>query len=361
MSFLQLRAARKVFPDGTEAVRGIDLAVEKGELVVLLGPSGCGKTTTLRMVAGLETPTAGRILMGGEDVTALRPAKRDIGFIFQFYALYPHMTVRGNLSFPLENTGVRRGERERLVRETAEQMGITHLLDRHPAHLSGGDQQKVSVARAMIRHPRLWLMDEPLGTIDAAKRMELREWIRQKHLAMKVTTLYVTHDQEEAMSLGDRVVVMNEGRVEQIGVPLAVYDRPASLFTADFIGSPGMNLLPGEVAAETGQTVFRPHDSDARIPLAHGGTPGAAVLGIRGEFVRPDPAGPLAGTVVLDEYLGASRSVHLELGGGARLVMRADTRQSFAQGERIRVQLHPDHVRIFDPESGRRRDNGDST
>ena len=217
MNFLILYGLRKVYPDGTEAVKGIDLSVEEGEFIVLLGPSGCGKTTTLRMIAGLEVPTGGQVVMAGRDVTYLRPSERDVGFVFQFYALYPHMTVEKNIAFPLESIGMPRWEREKVVVETIRRLGIKHLLGLYPRQLSGGDQQRVALARAMVRRPRLYLMDEPLGTLDEDQRLEMREFIRSHQLEMKVTTIYVTHDQEEAMNLADRIVVIHDGKVIEQG------------------------------------------------------------------------------------------------------------------------------------------------
>lgn len=334
MSFLELQDLRKVYPDGTEAVRGIRLSVEEGEFVVLLGPSGCGKTTTLRMVAGLETVTGGRIVLGGQDVTALRPSQRDVGMVFQFYALYPHMTVRENIEFPLINLG--KTDRRARLQEVVRRIGIGHLLDRYPRQLSGGDQQRVALARAMVRRPKLFLMDEPLGTLDADRRLEMREFIRDQQLQERVTTLYVTHDQEEAMSLADRIAVMDQGRILQVGTPSEVYENPANLFVANFVGSPGMNFVDGEVLGG----FFEPGHIPVRAP------DGKATLGIRSEYVLPDPNGPISGRVVMDEYLGSCRSIHLETALG-RLIMRSA--EPYGVGEVLRLRLDPDHVRIFEP------------
>ena len=243
MSFLQLERLEKTYPDGTRAVVGIDFAAEAGELVVLLGPSGCGKTTTLRMVAGLELATRGLIRLAGREITRLPPSQRDIGMVFQFYALYPHLSVRDNIGFPLRAAGLATPEIRRRVAALAHQMSLQRLLPLYPRQLSGGDQQKVSLARAMVRRPAIFLMDEPLGTLDADQRLALRELIRAEQLASKVTTLYVTHDQEEAMCIADRIVVMAGGRIRQVGTPAEVYDDPADTFVATFLGSPPMNLL----------------------------------------------------------------------------------------------------------------------
>ena len=217
MSFLALDRVEKTYPDGTRAVNGIDLAIEEGEFIVLLGPSGCGKTTTLRMIAGLELATGGSIRLAGNDVTRLRPSQRDVGMVFQFYALYPHLTVRDNIGVPAARGRPGRRRRQRRVDAVAARMDLERLLPLYPKQLSGGDQQKVSLARAMVRRPAVYLMDEPLGTLDADQRLAMRELIRAEQLASGVTTIYVTHDQEEAMSLADRIVVMEGGRIRQVG------------------------------------------------------------------------------------------------------------------------------------------------
>ncbi|MCZ6598982.1 MAG: ABC transporter ATP-binding protein [Planctomycetota bacterium] len=349
MSFLELTALEKTFPDGTRAVKGIDLAIEEGELVVLLGPSGCGKTTTLRMIAGLETATAGTIRMGGRDVTKLRPSQRDVGFVFQFYALYPHMSVAANIAFPLKCAGMPQAEQRRVIQNVVARLGLQDLLDERPHELSGGDQQRVALARAMVRRPIVWLMDEPLGTLDADRRMEMCEFLRARQLEERVTTVYVTHDQAEAMRLADRIVVMSAGEILQAGPPIEVYDEPASLFVANFVGSPGMNLVPGEVRGGA----FRPRMSEASIPLAGAAPEGPATLGVRPEFVRNDPDGPISGEVVVDEYLGADRCLHLRTGFG-RLVLRGGPDEVDQVGRSLSVSFDPAHVRLFDPESGER-------
>ncbi len=351
--FLELGGLAKTFPDGTEAVKGIDLSVAEGEFIVLLGPSGCGKTTTLRMIAGLEVPTAGRVLVAGEDVTGLRPSARDVGFVFQFYALYPHMTVRDNVAFPLDCVRTPRESREKTVDSVARRLGIERLMQLYPRQLSGGDQQRVALARAMVRHPRLYLMDEPLGTLDADLRQEMREFIRAQQLEMGVTTIYVTHDQEEAMTLADRIVVMEAGAIRQVGPPAQVHDDPADLFVANFIGSPGMNFVPGEVEVRDDATMFVPTGCGSSIPVERTLAPGTATLGVRPEHVRADPEGALAGTVVADEYLGSSRCVHLDAPFG-RLIMRAPPGARTAAGETIRLGFDAAHTRFFDPATGRR-------
>jgi multiple sugar transport system ATP-binding protein len=347
LSFLDLKALEKTYGDGTRAVRGIDLSIEQGELIVLLGPSGCGKTTTLRMIAGLELATAGSIRLGGVDVTLLRPSRRDVGMVFQFYALYPHLTVRQNIAFPLRAAGVSPSEIRDRVDAIAARMDLGKLLSRYPKQLSGGDQQKISLARAIIRHPAVYLMDEPLGTLDADQRLAMRELIRAEQLASKVTTIYVTHDQEEAMSLVDRIVVMEGGRIRQIGTPSEVYDHPADLFVATFVGSPGMNFIPGTLAEDRGNSFFLSASGQVQIGVPRPSRFGHATLGIRCEHVHEDPAGPIVGNVVTDEYLGSASNVHLDTEIG-RMIMRTDSASNFARGSTLRLSLDPVQVSLFD-------------
>jgi multiple sugar transport system ATP-binding protein len=341
MAFLELAGVHKTFPDGTAAVKGIDLSIERGQFVVLLGPSGCGKTTTLRMVAGLEIATAGTITLDGADVTTLPPSRRDVGFVFQFYALYPHLSVKDNVAFPLVSVGMRGSEVERKVMQVAEKLSLVPLLRRYPKELSGGDQQRVSLARAIVREPRLWLMDEPLGTLDADQRLSLREFIRARQLEAGVTTLYVTHDQEEAMSLADVVVVMEGGLIRQAGAPDVVYDRPADLFVANFVGSPGMSFVAGSI--EAGGSFVAPGGIRAAVPA---GTPvGEATLGIRPEYVLLDPAGAIAASLELDEYMGSHRFLHLR-GAFGKLAARVAADAALPPGE-VRLSLDPAHVNVF--------------
>ena len=351
MSFLSLERIEKTYPDGTRAVNGIDLAVDEGEFIVLLGPSGCGKTTTLRMVAGLELPTGGVIRLAGKEVTHLRPSRRDVGMVFQFYALYPHLTVRENISFPLRAAGLASGEIKTRVDAVAQRMQLEPLLQLHPKELSGGDQQKVSLARAMVRRPVVYLMDEPLGTLDADQRLVMRELIRTEQLASRVTTLYVTHDQEEAMSLADRIVVMEGGRIRQVGTPAEVYDRPADLFVASFVGSPGMNFIQGEVAGAGGKGLFVSEQGQLKVdvPLETSTvvSSGRGTLGIRCEHVHQDAAGPIVGRVVTEEYLGNARNVHVQTGCG-RLIMRTDALSERGLGAEVRLRLDSSQISIFD-------------
>ncbi|MBM3261868.1 MAG: ABC transporter ATP-binding protein [candidate division Zixibacteria bacterium] len=353
MSFLQIEGLRKTYADGTHAVKGVDIDANEGEFIVLLGPSGCGKTTTLRMIAGLETPTAGRILLEGNDIVLLRPGQRDVGFVFQFYALYPHLTVAANIAFPLENAGIGKEECRARVHAIARQTGLEALLDLFPGQLSGGDQQRVALARAMVRRPRLYLMDEPIGTLDAGLRLVLREFIREQQSETHVTTFYVTHDQEEAMALADRIVVVRDGEIRQMGEPEEVYERPADLFVAHFVGSPGMNLMDGALIEEGGERFLAgPGGTRLAFPAFAEGVRGAVTWGIRPEYLLVKDDGPLTGTVVLTEYLGARRYVYADTGWG-RVVALANTTAALPPGASIALRPDPAHLRLFDPATGK--------
>jgi multiple sugar transport system ATP-binding protein len=353
VSFLVLKGLQKTYADGTAAVRGIDLSIEEGELVVLLGPSGCGKTTTLRMVAGLELATGGSIRLGGNDVTSLRPSQRDVGMVFQFYALYPHLTVRQNIAFPLRAAGASPSEIRNRVDGVAARMDLGKLLSSYPQQLSGGDQQKVSLARAIVRRPAVYLMDEPLGTLDADQRLSMRELIRAEQMASKVTTIYVTHDQEEAMSLADRIVVMEGGRIRQVGTPAAVYDQPADLFVAAFVGSPGMNFIPGRLCGGTDEPAFVSEAGHVPIEVALLARCEQATLGIRCEHVHEASDGAIAGHVLTEEYLGNACHVHVQTEVG-RIVMRTASRSSRPRGSALRLRLDPAQISVFDAATEKR-------
>jgi ABC-type sugar transport system ATPase subunit len=347
VSFLVLEGLQKTYGDGTLAVRGIDLAIDEGELIVLLGPSGCGKTTTLRMIAGLEHATGGSIRLAGKDVTRLRPSQRDVGMVFQFYALYPHLTVRENIGFPLRAGGAPPSEIRSRVDAVVARMDLEALLSSYPKQLSGGDQQKVSLARAIVRRPAVYLMDEPLGTLDADQRLAMRELIRSEQMASKVTTLYVTHDQEEAMSLADRVVVMEGGRIRQVGTPAEVYDRPADLFVAAFVGSPGMNFISGQVTVGSGTPTFMSRSGHVHIDLPHVARCERATLGVRCEHVHEEEDGPIVGNVLTEEYLGNAKHVHVQTEVG-RLIMRAASGSLRPRGSPLRLRLDPTQISVFD-------------
>src|SRR4051795_6403210 len=301
MAEIRLEGVAKSFGTFT-AVKRVDFTVDHGAFFVILGPSGCGKTTTLRMTAGLELPTAGRILLDGEDVTALPASARDIAFVFQLFALYPHMNVRRNIGFPLSAQGVPRAEIRRRVEETAKLLRIDHLLNRAVGGLAGGDRQRVALGRAIVRRPKAFLMDEPLGTLDAAFRELMCEELRGLHDRIGATTVYVTHDQVEAMAMADVIAVMNKGLVLQSGTPFEIYHRPRSMFVAQFIGSPSMNFLPcaagnRQAVSLAGRTV--------PVPELHEAAPGRLVLGVRPEHVRLADEGGVRGEGFGVGYMGA--------------------------------------------------------
>jgi ABC-type sugar transport system ATPase subunit len=316
MASVRLERVEKTYPNGHVAARGLDIEIADGEFMVLVGPSGCGKSTALRMIAGLETPTGGRVLIGDRDVTALPPQERDIAMVFQSYALYPHMTVRDNLSFGLRMRGADRAEAARRVDGAAEALGLERVLDRKPSQLSGGQRQRVALGRAMVRDPQVFLFDEPLSNLDAKLRVETRAELARLHRRLKATIVYVTHDQEEALTLGGRVTVMRDGMVEQVGPPMEVYRRPASTFVGGFVGSPAMNLLPGQVAGDGSWT-----GPGGRVLPIEGWSASASARGVT-LGVRPHDLAIVApgegdadARVDVVEPRGSELLVHLGLGG----------------------------------------------
>lgn len=324
MANVRLTNVRKVYANGHEAVRGVSLEIADGAMVVLLGPSGCGKSTLLRLIAGLEALTAGEIEIGGKVVNGVAPKDRDIAMVFQSYALYPHMSVRGNMAFALKNRRTPKAEIERRVREAARLLEIEDVLDRKPRQLSGGQRQRVALGRAIVREPRVFLFDEPLSNLDARLRLSTRAELKALHRRLRTTTIHVTHDQEEAMSLGDVVVVMSEGVVQQAGPPLEVYRRPANRFVAGFVGSPAMNFLEGRV--ERGEFVSK--GVRLALPEAWGAGERQAVLGVRPGSIRPVGSAGAVGPVVrmrveVVEPLGEVSDVVGILDGGQRVVSRA--------------------------------------
>jgi multiple sugar transport system ATP-binding protein len=346
---VQLRNVTKRW-GGFVAVRDQSLAIRDGEFMVLLGPSGCGKTTTMRMVAGLEEPTSGDILIGGARVNDLPPRERDVAMVFQSYGLYPHMTVADNIGYPLKLRGVRGAERERQVRAAAAKVELGELLHRRPRELSGGQRQRVALARAIVRRPTVFLMDEPLSNLDAKLRVSTRAEIKHLQYELGVTTIYVTHDQIEAMTLAHRVAVMSQGEIRQLDTPEAIYDRPADLFVAGFIGSPPMNLVPGEHAGG----VFTAPGSlraETRVPR-HAGR---AVLGIRPEDVTVAPAGggSLDARVYAVELTGEAVLV-TAIAGEARLIAKADRAWRAEIGATIGLALDPRRLHLFDAETTKR-------
>jgi multiple sugar transport system ATP-binding protein len=330
------------------ALHGIDLDIEPGEFVALLGPSGSGKTTTLRILAGLEPHDGGRVLLDGDDVTDREPGARDVAMVFQSYALYPHMSVHDNIAFPLRMVGTPGAEIERAVRDAAAKVHIDHLLARRPGQLSGGQQQRCALARAIVRKPRLFLLDEPLSNLDAKLRLETRVELRKLQRALGVTTVYVTHDQEEAMTIADRVAVFMEGRIVQVGRPQDIFARPATAVVAGFIGSPPMNLLPAEVRAGALRVAGVELQSQRAL-----GADGAVTLGVRPAALRIADAG-IPARVYLIENLGDTSIVDLEVAGQV-IKLRTDHAPDVREGDSVHVAFAADAFHLFEREGGARR------
>ena len=351
MAQIRVENLRKSFDQFT-AVEGSNFTIDDGAFFAMLGPSGCGKTTTLRMIAGLELPTDGRILLDGEDVTFSRAAARDIAFVFQFFALYPHMNVADNIGFPLKCQGMRRSEiRERVI-ETARLLRIEHLLSSKTSKLSGGDRQRVALGRAMVRRPKAFLMDEPLGALDAEFRHLMCGELRDLHDRIGATTIYVTHDQLEAMSMADQIAVMNKGRIEQIGSPQEIYDRPKSMFVADFIGSPPMNFLRFDGGLRSGDRAVSLSGVNIDVPEIREDRPGAPlVLGVRPEHIRFGDAARVRGEVFGAEYLGTNQIVTADTAHG-RVAARLPSTISVRIGEIVGLEFHSERLALFDAGSG---------
>jgi multiple sugar transport system ATP-binding protein len=362
LASVELREARKVFPNGTEALRGVDLEIADGELMVLVGPSGCGKTTALRTVAGLEELTSGQVRIGGEDVGGLPPADRDVAMVFQNYALYPNMSVARNISFGLRARGAPRDQQERRVREIAKVLDIEQLLDRKPRMLSGGQRQRVAMGRAIVRDPRVFLMDEPLSNLDARLRVQMRGEIVRIQEELSTTTIYVTHDQVEAMTMGQRVAVMDAGRLRQCDTPRCLYEAPADVFVARFMGSPPMNLLDGRLDAANGRLAAvlgsvrlpLPEAAVASRPALRAHSDREVVVGVRPEGFELGPPGDgLAGIVYLSELLGSEALVHVELEEPeVRITGRFDGRAQAKPGDAVSVRIDSARLDFFDPATG---------
>jgi len=347
MAAVVLTQVRKSF-GSTEVVHGVDISIEDGEFCVLVGPSGCGKSTLLRMIAGLEEITSGRIEIGGRVVNDVAPKERDIAMVFQNYALYPHMTVLDNMGFSLKLAGRPAHEIRARVDEAAQILGLTEYLDRYPRQLSGGQRQRVAMGRAIVRKPQVFLFDEPLSNLDAKLRVAMRTEIKELHQRLTTTSVYVTHDQIEAMTMADKIVVMNSGRVEQIGSPLELYDNPANQFVAGFIGSPAMNFLPGR-ASNSGIDL----GAGVSVAIPGGGSlpPGReVVLGVRPEHLAVHARG-LPAEVVVVEPTGADTQVFCKL-AGIEVTAVVRERHTFRPGDP--VHLAPQLTYLFDPASGAR-------
>ena len=351
MAQIRIENLRKAFDQFT-AVHDSNFTIENGTFFALLGPSGCGKTTTLRMIAGLELPTGGRILLDGEDVAFRRAAARDIAFVFQLFALYPHMNVEQNIGFPLKCQGMGRHERRARVTETAKLLRIEHLLSSKTSKLSGGDRQRVALGRAMVRRPKAFLMDEPLGALDAEFRQLMCGELRDLHDRISATTIYVTHDQHEAMSMADRIAVMNAGRIEQIGSPQEIYDRPASMFVADFIGSPPMNFLRCDAGPDSDERTVKFKDIRIPIPEIYQQRPtGPLFLGVRPEHIRFSDAAPVRGRVFGAEYLGTTQIVTVTTEQGT-VKARLPSSVPVQVGEIVGLAFRSNAVSLFDAQTG---------
>ena len=354
MAQVEFKQVKKSYGN-VDVIHGVDLSIADGEFVVIVGPSGCGKSTLLRMVAGLEEITAGEIAIGSRVVNRLEPAERDIAMVFQNYALYPHMTVRQNMAFALELAKLDKATVDTKVARAAEILALGALLDRYPRQLSGGQRQRVAMGRAIVRDPQVFLFDEPLSNLDAKLRVAMRAEIKELHQRLKTTSIYVTHDQIEAMTMGDKIVVMRDGRIEQTGSPLELYDRPANTFVAGFIGSPAMNFLPGTLRRAGGQASVQLADGTALpAPAGTAGDDGQPVIfGTRPEHLSLGSGGGIPTQVVVVEPTGADTFVSCRHQGSELSVVFRE-RHAFAPGSTIHLQPDLSRAHLFDAQSGRR-------
>lgn len=349
MATLTISNMGKTYPGGVQAVRDVSIDIEDGEFIVLVGPSGCGKSTMLRMIAGLETITTGNLQIDGLRVNDIEPGKRDIAMVFQNYALYPHMSVRGNMEYGLKNEGLPRDEIGRRIAEVSRILRLEEYLDRKPRQLSGGQRQRVAMGRAIVRDPKVFLFDEPLSNLDAKLRTQLRAELKALHQRLATTFIYVTHDQVEAMSLADRIVIMNGGVVEQVGTPMDLYLRPASRFVAEFIGTPAMNMLEAQLDSE-GRAIL----GNISIPVP-AGTGGTVMLGIRPEHLELSNEGGLKLNVSFAEQLGADTIVHGTLpDSSSPFSIRLSGVQTPEAGSTLNIFVPPEATHAFDPVSGLR-------
>jgi multiple sugar transport system ATP-binding protein len=353
MAEVTIRDLRKAYA-AMEVLHGVSVDIPDGQFVVLVGPSGCGKSTLLRMIAGLESITAGTIRIGERVVNNLPPSERDIAMVFQNYALYPHKTVASNMGFPLKMQGMAKDQIAAKVDRAADILGLKPYLARYPRELSGGQRQRVAMGRAIVRDPRVFLFDEPLSNLDAKLRVQMRSEIRELHQRLGTTTIYVTHDQIEAMTMADRIVVMRDGHIAQIGAPLELYDKPANAFVAGFIGSPAMNLLPGTVARRAGGPVIEVEGAELPTPDREGMQNGRRVVfGIRPEHLELTDTGGIPAKVVVVEPTGSETHVVLRF-GQRDLTAVFRERHAFNPGQEVRLTPQPTLIHIFDEASGDR-------
>jgi multiple sugar transport system ATP-binding protein len=355
MASVAIRDVKKAF-GATSVIHGVDISIRDGEFVVLVGPSGCGKSTLLRMIAGLENITAGEIRIGDRVVNNVPPKERDVAMVFQNYALYPHMTVAANMAFSMKLRGAPQSEIDERVNRAATILGLSQLLGRYPRQLSGGQRQRVAMGRAIVRDPQVFLFDEPLSNLDAKLRVQMRTEIKELHQRLKTTTIYVTHDQIEAMTMADKIVVMHDGRVEQIGAPLDLYDRPDNLFVAGFIGSPAMNMIKGRIRVNGTASFEGPAGVTFSLAAAGSGNDGRpAVYGVRPEHFSLSDDGAEAEVKVI-EPTGSELQVVAKLGGEDIIAVFRE-RHQFKPGEKIRLKPDPRLVHLFDETTGKRLSN----
>jgi multiple sugar transport system ATP-binding protein len=353
MAGIALSHVDKIYPNGHAAARNLSFDIADGEFMVLVGPSGSGKSTVLRMIAGLEGVTGGSIRIGDRDVTALPPQERDLAMVFQSYALYPHMTVRENLGFGLRIRRQPPAAIEGRIREVADSLGLALLLDRKPAQLSGGQRQRVALGRAIVREPQAFLLDEPLSNLDAQLRAETRVELSKLHRRLGATMVYVTHDQVEALTLGDRIAVLKDGVLQQVAPPMELYRRPANRFVAGFIGSPGMNFIDGTLRRVEGSSQFVAGDLTVELPSDAGVGAGTVTLGVRPQQLQIDGGpGALRAEVVVVEPMGSEQVVHLASEGAKRLVAVVPPEMLVRPGETVGLRVPKGAAHVFDAASG---------
>ena len=348
MSFLELKKVTKVYPNGTKAINETSLNIEHGEFMVFVGPSGCGKSTLLRMIAGLEDITEGEIDLDGKTINKIDPSERDVAMVFQNYALYPHMNVYKNLSYGLKNRGESKEKIDNKVKEVAELLEIKEFLERKPAQLSGGQRQRVAMGRAIVRNPKVFLFDEPLSNLDAKLRGQVRIEIKKLQQSMNVTSVFVTHDQVEAMTLGDRLAVINNGVIEQLGTPIEVYEKPASRFVAEFIGSPQMNFVNGTIKNNIFESKNFKLNKDLNIDNAN------VVLGFRAEDLNLKEEGDISLTIDIIEKLGSDSIIYGKDKDGQPVCYKESGNTKLEIGEIINISLDVDTLHIFDEKTGQR-------